>query len=62
MFYLLDVSVKLEYLSLPLHLSDADLAGELWNYQASSLQTEGAMQRPLASTPDVIEWNLLKHN
>ncbi len=27
--YLLDVSVKLEYLSFPLHLSDTDLAGEL---------------------------------
>lgn len=57
--YLLDVGVKLEYLSLPLHLSDTDLAGELGNHQASSLQTEGAMQRPLTPTPNVIEWDFL---
>lgn len=57
----MDVSVKLEDLSLPLHLSDTDLAGELGNHQASSLQTEGAMQRPLTPAPDVIEWDFLGH-
>lgn len=64
--YLLDVSVKLEYLSFPLHLSDTDLAGELGNHQASSLQTEGAVQRPLTPTPNVVERDFLgnrdRHN
>lgn len=41
--YLLNIRVQLEYLPLPLHLSDADLAAELRHRQAASLQAEGAV-------------------
>lgn len=59
--YLLDVSVQLEYLSLPFHLPDADLTGELRHSQAASLQAEGAMQGSLTATPNVIKRYLLSH-
>lgn len=51
--------MKLEYLALPLHLPDADLAGELGGGQAVPLQREGAVQGLLAATPNVIEGDLL---
>lgn len=57
--YLLDICVQLEYLSFSFHLSHTDLTGELWHSQAASLQTEGAVQRSLTTTPNVIEWDLL---
>lgn len=58
--YLLDVRVQLEYLALPLHLADADLAGELRDGHAAALQAEGAVQGPLAAAPDVVERDLLQ--
>lgn len=51
--------MKLENLSLPFHLSDTDLTGELWHSQAASLQAEGAMQGSLTAAPDVVERDLL---
>lgn len=51
--------MQLEYLTLPLDLSHADLAGELRHGQAASLQAEGAVQGSLAAAPDVIERDLL---
>lgn len=41
--YLLNIRVQLEYLTLPLNLSHADLTGELRHGQAASLQAEGAV-------------------
>lgn len=58
--YLLDVSVQLEDLTLALHLSHADLAGELRDGQTAPLKAEGAVQWPLAATPDVVEGDLLE--
>ena len=59
--YLLDVRVQLEYLSLPFHLPDTDLTGELRHSQAASLQAEGAVQGSLTAAPNVIERYLLSH-
>lgn len=60
--YLLNIRVQLEYLSLPFHLSDTDLTGELRHRQAASLHAEGAMQGSLTATPDVVERDLLSAN
>lgn len=57
--YLGDVEVEAEALSLPLHLPDAQLAGELAGAEAQALQGEGAVQAALGAAPDVVEWNLL---
>lgn len=57
--YLLNIRVQLEYLTLPLNLPHADLAGELRHGQAASLQAEGAVQGSLAAAPDVVERDLL---
>lgn len=57
--YLLNIRVQLEYLTLALNLSHADLAGELRHGQAASLQAEGAVQGSLAAAPDVVERDLL---
>ena len=57
--YLGDVEVQAKALALPLHLPNAQLAAELAGGQAEALQSEGAVQVPLGTVPDVVERDLL---
>lgn len=58
--YLGDVKVEAKALSLPLHLPHAQLAGELAGAEAEPLQSERAVEVPLGTVPDVVEWDLLQ--